>query len=121
MSAPGTYNFDLYIGDSWPAGPPGAELLVTVNYQGSPLDLTGATVTAQLRQVKDDIDAAGDFTVDVKDQVANTGQLGLKLTATATALLDARQYHWDLQLNWPTGENMTALAGLANAVRDVTR
>ncbi len=122
MSQPETYDFDVYIGDSWPSGIPEAEFLVTISYQSSTVDLDSAlSVTAEIKTAKSDDTAIGSFTVDVKDQSTNEGEVGLTLGADVTELLDARQYYWDLQVNWSTTENMTVLAGLVTAIGDVTR
>ena len=101
---PAEYDIDVNVGDSWPAGIPGAEFLITIKgSDGTPVDLTTATGAGYVKEREDDDNAlaAAQVTVDVKNQTTNTGEIGIRLGSDQTTQLTVRTYYWGLELTWP--------------------
>lgn len=95
---------------------------VRLSSGGAPLDITGATVTSQVRATPVDA-VALDAVVTVTN--AAQGWLTVRWPGTAIRVLVAGQAKWvgvwDLQVQWPGDDPLTILAGKFTAVMDVTR
>lgn len=106
---PTQVDLELYRGDAW-------ALPVTITTGGVALNLTGYTLTAQVR-ASESASTSTSITVTVTN--AATGQVRLSLTAAQTRDLPASGV-WDLQ--WATsGDPTTLLAGRVTVSGDVTR
>lgn len=112
---PGTYDISLYQGDSY-YGP--LITLPDLSGFGGPVDLTTATVTAQIRAKETAPDALATFGVDVVD--AGARQIRLTLDAEDTAALVAKKGVWDLQVAEDPWIG-TVLKGAVTISREVTR
>jgi hypothetical protein len=84
---------------------------------GNPVDLTGATATAQIRATHTSADPAIDFTV-----VVGTDKITLSLDAATTATLPASAV-WDCEVSLvgPPLQTKTVAAGTITTSPDVTR
>ena len=109
---PSRLNLALYRGDSI-----GLSVNVWEDDAGTvPADLTGATVTAQIRETYDDAEALS-FEVEVVD---NTVVLVLPGKVASDLPPDG---YWDLQVDW-AGDGIsvqTLVAGGIHTMSDVTR
>lgn len=103
----------LYQGDDW------AGLITVNNCDGTPADLTGYTVNAQIRQGPADQQwrIAACFT----PAIILPNQISISLTHQQTTCLRNRLYYWDLQIASPDGVITTIVAGQVNVTPDVTR
>lgn len=113
------YNIDVIIGDSWPPGP-GAEFVATISSGpvGGPyvaVNLDSATVTAPLKHK--DAAAPGVLAIDVKDQGAAPGKVGIRLNASESAKLSNLSYHWALNVDFGADSVLTPLKGLLKAAK----
>lgn len=93
--------------------------VVTMTYNGTPLDITGRTYEAMIRRIP-----AADGTPDAQFQAVLTdpvnGELTLYLLPTQTDDLNATvKYSWDLQQN-NGGVITTLLIGSVTVIQDVT-
>lgn len=93
----------------------------TMTYtEGGAVDLTGWTVTSQLRATPDG-DVLQTFTVTVADP-PDSGIFTLALTGVQAAALPLGTVVFDVQLvNGSTGEVWTPISGKLTVVADVTR
>jgi hypothetical protein len=112
MSMPSDYPLDIYHGDSyhwqfqlW---------LDLANTQ--PLDLTGVTVKAEIR---DKPGGTQIFPIDCEVVLPNLIEAVLTAPVCKTLPI-ADDMAWDLQLTYPTGSVNTMLAGKVKVVQDVT-
>lgn len=82
-----------------------------------PADLSGATVTAQLRQTPDSTDVEASFTTAI-----SSNEVTLTLLPTETAVLPSRCV-WDVQIDWDSGGTsiQTVVRGALVVGPDVTR
>jgi len=76
-------------GDDW-------SIAGTISADGTPVNLTGATITSQLRRTADSTVVAEAWTVTVNSAAAGT--VTLSLTDTETALITPGTYVYDLQV-----------------------
>ena len=107
---PGTYNLDLYKGDSyqwrfrlW------ADPMFSV-----PIDLTGATVKSEIR------DKSGGSTIVALECVIEEPNTVFATLSPADSALCPAAGVWDLQITYPAGTVSTALAGSVAVTPDVT-
>lgn len=84
---------------------------------GTPIDITGYTYTAQLRASPESPDVLADATTSVNGP---TGEVWVTIDAAVTATLHPGRRRWDLQQD-DDGVITTILAGPADVVGDVTR
>lgn len=96
---------------------------VTITSKGTPVNLTGYTVTAQARKKSTDLTAALAAVVTVTSAV--DGQVDIRWPGDAVAtLLDGKATWngvWDLQIDTAGSDPLTVAAGTFGAVMDVTR
>lgn len=104
---PGTLHLDIYQGD---------DFSVDLDFD---IDLTGYTLTSQIRHEPSDSSPAETLTVTMTD--AANGLVELSLTAAETADLIAQRYWWDLQWTEPSGDIRTVLRGRATVTAEITR
>lgn len=117
MPTPATQNIALYQGDTWKQ---------TMHVygrnmdgsQGDPVDLTGATPTAQIRATESS-PIAIDITCALTDQGTDPGGIDMSLTAEETT--QAVKGKWDLQLEWSNGDIQTLVKGSVTVTAEVTR
>lgn len=88
-----------------------------MNDDDTPVDLTGATVTAQTRSHTHNDDEFVDFTVVVTGAAA--GQVTISLTGAQTA--DLSTGVWDIQMDTAATEPRTLARGNVVVTPDVTR
>lgn len=94
-------------------------LVVVLTTDGTlPIDITGRTYTSQIRTQQDSTTIKATFTCTVTNGPA--GQVTIILSSTASALLSAGLYFWDLQEN-ASSVISTVLSGNVTVLADVTR
>lgn len=114
---PGTYNIDIFKGDTY-HGP--LITLPSLEPFGGPADLTTATITAEIRVHPLSAETLATFTVDVVDGAAR--QIRLILPPAITAALSPPEAVWDLQVTQgSSGWVGTPLAGKVAVHEEVTR
>jgi hypothetical protein len=111
LSIKGPARFDLsaYAGDTFSVD-------IAIAQDGSPVDVTGWTFTAQVRAKRAGAVAAT-FTVNVTD--AAQGELTISLSGATTATLASGV--WDLNVALPDGTVSTLVDGVITVTQDVTR
>ena len=109
---PATHDLTLYRGDTarwqfrlW------SDAAKTV-----PVDLTGVTVDAMIR----DKTSGGNFFATLDCTVTQPNLIDMVLTSTAAADLAIKAGVWDLQLTYPSGDIITVLRGAVAVTEDVT-
>jgi hypothetical protein len=112
---PGRYDLKIYRGDTY-YGP--LITLPDLSPFGGPVDLTTATVTAQVRENEDAAGALAEFAVSMIDPALR--QIRLRLTPTQTAAIAVDKTVWDMQVS-DSGWVGTPLAGKVKAAGEVTR
>jgi hypothetical protein len=109
---PANYPLKLYRGDSYKW----QFKLWLDEAKQQPLDLTGVTVKAEIRNK-----TAGDQIFVIACEVVVPNIVNASLSAEECLKLPiVNNYQWDLQLTYPTGEVNTILAGLVAVTGDVT-
>ena len=110
MSLPGDYPLDLYHGDSynWQFK------LWTDEAKTQPLDLTGVTVKAEIR------DKPAGMEIFALDCAISGNVVEAVLSAATSATLPIGDLVWDIQLTYPNGSVNTLLAGKVTVTQDVT-
>lgn len=112
MATPANYPLSIRIGDTE---------TVTVTLQdadGNPINITGRTYSAQVREKASSTSALATFTCSIVN--AAQGKFACTLAAGTTANLNPANAVWDLQEN-NGGTITTLMAGEAVISRDVTR
>ena len=93
--------------------------IVTLNNQdGTPINLTSATVASQFRKSYRS-STATNFTVAIYN--ASLGQIRMQLSATASSGVIAGRYLYDVEVVFPTGEKKRALEGIVVINPEITR
>ncbi len=117
MALPVGKNISIYQGDSF-------ELAFTLyeklpdGSQGDAIDLTGATVTSEIRAT---VDAASPLVAFTGTHNSTGGKVTLVLSALQTTGLPATGGVWDVQVEYPNGDVKTYLAGTVSVTKEVTR
>lgn len=113
MSTPCVPRADLciYQGDDY------AALVTVLNANGTPADLTGYVVQAQIRRNTADVETEIAATINT---LVSVNTITLAIPHDVTATLNGK-YVWDLQLTSEAGMVTTILAGKANVTAEVTR
>lgn len=97
-------------------------ITVTLTSKGTPVNLTGYTVTAQARKKSTDLTALS-AVIAVDDAVA--GKISIRWPGDlVTTLLDGKATWngvWDLQIDTAGSDPLTVAAGTFGAVMDVAR
>lgn len=96
---------------------------MTIHSKGTPLDLTGKTITAQARATPTSSTAL-DSVVTIVDAAAGQLTIGWPGSAVETLLAGDATFKgvWDIQLSTPGEDDaVTLAAGKFTAVMDVTR
>lgn len=104
---PSQYKLRAYRGDSF-------TVTLIFKADGSPVDLTGKIIIAQVRESTDlDAEKLFDFSQSVTPL---EGRVILSLSPVTTKLVEAGSYAWDIQL-----DDRTYLRGVFELVADVSR
>ena len=111
MSA-GSYNFTLAQGAT-------LDRTVTVQENGSAMDLTGYTPRMQVRETHDSTSILLTVTCSISD--ASGGIIRLQATATTTASIEEGIYVYDLEIESSTGVVTRLLQGNVTVTPEVTR
>ncbi len=102
----------------------GATFSRTINYtdsEGEPIDLTGCTIAAQIRQSFSSSTAYA-FTMTLTD--AAEGEFTWVMSATNTALINATakaKWVYDVEITYPSGIVERILQGSCDVSQQVTR
>lgn len=90
---------------------------------GVPVDLTGATVRAQLRRAFSDPAPAISCTSEDGSAFlsAGTGFFGFDLTPAATSAIAAAKYFYDIEVTLPSGDVTRAMQGTITLTPEVTK
>jgi hypothetical protein len=107
---PGHFNLELYRGDSYAW----RFILWQDDARTDPLDLTGATVAAEIREK-----SAGTHIVDLDVTVTLPNVVDVAMTPTMYATCPSKGV-WDLQISFADGTVHTPVAGTVTVVGDVT-
>jgi hypothetical protein len=107
---PGNYALHIYHGDSyrWQF------TLYDDMAQTEPSDLTGVTVTSQIR------DRPGGVLICALTCTVTLPNIILAYLSPANSALLTTSAAWDLELDYPTGDVATVLSGPVNVTPDVT-
>lgn len=108
---PGDHNLDLYRGDTgrWQFK------LWSDTAKTDPVDLTGCTVTAMIR----DKIPSSTFQMEMDCVLTTPNIIDMELTALASRDLPATGV-WDIQITWANGDISTILKGTVKVTNDVT-
>jgi hypothetical protein len=107
---PGTYPLTLYRGDTYTF----RVVLWADPEQTDPVDLTGATVAAEIRDKP-----SGTTIVSMTCTVTTPNIVDVALDADDAELVPLKGA-WDLEITYPDGTVHTVLAGAVTATADVT-
>ena len=107
---PGKFNLDLYRGDSYAW----RFILWADDAQTVPVDLTGATVAAEIRDK-----SAGTHIVDLDVVVTQPNIVDVAMTPTMYDTCPSKGV-WDLQVAFADGQVHTPVAGAVTVTPDVT-
>jgi hypothetical protein len=102
----------LYQGDDW------AGLVTVNNCDGSPFDLTGYNVQAQIRQGP--ADQSWRISACFLPAIVLPNQISISLTHRQTAVLRDLNYCWDMQIVSPDGIITTIVSGQVSVTPQVT-
>ena len=96
---------------------------LTISYKGTPLNLTGYTLTAQVRKTAPDPVIALTAVINVVNAAAGVITISFPGQAVSDLLTGQAAWDgvWDLQLASGAGDPLTIAAGKLQAVQDVTR
>jgi len=114
---PGTYDFDVYQGDTKEfslavsSGPDGGPFV--------PVDLTGCTAAAQIRETVTAASPSATITCVISDPTG--GVIDLSMTPAVTTTLTAGKKVWDIEITLSNGKKFTYLKGTVTVTADVTR
>ena len=112
MAAPADQDLTLVRGDT-------ETLVVTMTTDGTtPINLSGRTYRAQIRQAQDSRTIKASFTCTVTD--ASNGVITCVLSAADSATLPVGLGFWDLEEN-ASGVITTVMSGTVTVLADVTR
>jgi len=117
MATPGTFNLEVYQGDT-------AEFTLsftrkTDDGSSEPVDFTGATGLSQIRRAPRDPSKLAEFDVTFPDPV--NGQVKMVLPANQSGLLGVQTGVYDLQITDVDGRVRTWLAGTVTVTPGVSR
>lgn len=94
-------------------------VIVTLNNQdGTPIDLTNATVASQFRKSYTS-STATNFTVSIYN--ALQGKIRMQLSAVTSSGVAAGRYLYDVEVVFQTGEKKRALEGIVVLNPEITR
>jgi len=112
MTSPGAYGLDLYRGDTYTW----RFVLWQDAAKTQPVDLTGATVAAQIRAMH-----GGDILATCGCVVTLPNTINMTLDEASSEAIPGGNYRWDLEVWW-TSTNVvrTVLAGACRVTDDVT-
>lgn len=112
MAVPSTQNLTITRGDT-------EVVVITMKDSASaPINITGRTYRAQIRETKDSAVISASFICLVTNAAA--GEVTCTLTAGLSAVLAAGKYYWDFEENY-SGIVTTILAGVVTVLADVSR
>lgn len=114
MTVPADQPLTITRGDSF-------DMLVTVRQNGTPVNLTGATVTGQVRETADSATVLCTFDCVLANQTTNVGLVTCSLDKTETAALTVSTATYDIQIDWLDGRRQTFLSGDITVRKDVTK
>ena len=111
--AAGTYNFTLEQGSTF-------SRQITVQENGTALNLTGYTARMQMRSTHDSSTIALTYTSTIASPASN-GKINLSATATQTAAIEEGIYVYDLEIESSGGEVTRLMEGQVTVTPEVTR
>ena len=111
MSA-GTYNFVLEQGATF-------NRILTVQENGSAMNLTGYSVASKFRSTHDSSTVVGTFTCTISD--ASAGQITMQMTNSTTAAIEEGIYVYDLEITASSGTVTRIMEGNVTVNPEVTR
>ncbi len=125
MAKPARYDIDTYQNDTWPVGD-GGETIFTVydvatEGTRTAKDLTGATFFGDIKANTGPSETViATFTFDLKNQITDTGQFSIRLTAAQTANLVTGTYRYDVGARFASGDVQTYVQGVVTSTTRVT-
>ena len=103
-------------------------LVITINVNGSPLDLTGYTVNGEMRQTVSNPISVQGFTVSIVEPATN-GQIEIAMSAAHTSAITtgskqtdaASNYVWDCEFTDSSGKVSRFFGGTIAVNPEITR
>ena len=114
MAKPATKDLEIVRGDTF-------DLYFGVSRNGARVNLTGATVTGQIRTAVDEAVVAGNFVCNITDQGTDQGGVLCTIPKETTDTFSFASAVYDIQIDFANGDRRTVLAGKINVTKDVTR
>jgi hypothetical protein len=96
-----------------------ADLYLGIGRNGTRINLTGATVTGQVRATVDDATVMATFTCTLANQTTDAGGVLCRLSPADTATMTNGVY--DIQIDFANGDRSTVVGGPVTVNKDVTR
>lgn len=114
MAKPAAQDIDVVRGDSF-------DMYLGVGRNGARINLTGGSVTGQVRATADDATVVASFVCVLANQTTDPGGVVCSLSKTDTATFNATKYVYDIQVDFPNGiDRTTVVGGAVNVTKDVT-
>lgn len=113
-SQPASVDLRIYRGDTFEA-----QEFRWEQPAGTPVNITGYTVAAQIRLKPDAEDTEAEFECTITDAV--NGKWTIEMADDVTEDLPKKTLYWDMQLTSPGGVTKTFAAGKIVLTKDVTR
>lgn len=105
--------------------PQGADYPIRIRYlaDGTPVNLTGATVRGALRKHPSDPSAIINFTNANNNIYLDipTGYFGINFVASATSAIEATKYYYDIEVVLPNGDVTRAMQGFITLTPEITK
>lgn len=98
-----------------------ARMWVLRDVERNPLDLTGAQVRAQLRDMSDAVVAEASTTDGRIYMVPTEGTISMTIPFSAMEAVGVGQYRYDLEITMPSGYRRTVYSAFVDVTADVTR
>ena len=110
--AAGTYNFTIEQGTTF-------NRIITLQENGSAMNLTGYSVASQIRSTHDSGTVVGTITCTISN--ASAGQITLSMTNSVTSAIEEGIYVYDIEITSGSGTVTRILEGKVTVSPEVTR
>lgn len=112
MSTPATKNINVTRGDTF-------DMYLGIGRNGARIDLTGATVTGQVRASEDAPAVMGAFVCSLANQTTDAGGILASIPAATTGTFTSNGVY-DIQIVFANGDVKTVVGGTMTLKKDVT-
>lgn len=106
--------------------PQGADFPIRMRYlqsNGTPVNLSGATIRGALRKHPSDVSATINFTSansNIYLDIAS-GYFGINFVASATTQIEPTKYYYDIEVVLPSGDVTRAMQGIITLTPEITK